>query len=256
MKKGQMKGQVTFFAVVGLMLVLFVLLYIASSFFLPAAIQKQVISSSSHQSLVSFIDSCISQTSKLALFFFGFVGGDVQPPAYPSFFSYDERYKIPYLYQQGKFIVLTSEFAQDVLEKYVDAHLQKCTRGFTSFPQFSITEELPRTKVSILDDEVVFSVFYPVFVVEDKAKLLLDPNYSARIPVVMKEMLQIANHIVELGRSDPLLIHWDYLTDVSSKAYNITTYAERDKTMVYRIVDIEHEVIGEPYILQFAVKAE
>jgi len=49
-------------------------------------------------------------------------------------------------------------------------------------------------------------------------------------------------------------IHWDYMTDVSNKNYNITTYTEDDSTIIYRIIDLENEIEKEPYIFQFANK--
>ena len=54
--------------------------------------------------------------------------------------------------------------------------------------------------------------------------------------------------------ADPTLIHWDYLTEVTKKNYNVTAYAELQESIIYRIVDEKYELLGEPYIFQFAVK--
>ncbi len=247
-------GQTSLFVILGILLLLLVALY-GLSFFVgkPTEQAKQTIGET-NQPLKAFVDSCVEQTAKLALFFFGFIGGDLTPPHYEQYFSYDERYKIPYLYNKGKTVFLTPEVVQNALGKYVDSRLHKCTGTFAPFPGLSITQSPPQTKVLLLENEVTFSVHYPITVTRDGKKSTVGPLFSSRVPLRLKEMTTITNKIIEQKKQDPSLIHWDYLTEITKKNYNITAYAEVDETLIYRVVDEKYTLLGEPYIFQFAVR--
>lgn len=252
------KGQLSFFALIGLILILAIILYVVvSKFLLETPLQRgqeELAESSIDQPIKVFIESCVTQTSRLGLFFFGFVGGDVTPQAYQNFFSYGARYKIPYLYYGGISTDLTKEFVQTTLAKYVDDNLKKCTGSFVPFPGVNIKDREPKTNVNLLDNEIVFSVNYPITVTRDNKKSVIGPEFTSKTALRLEEMRQITNQIISQKKSDPSLIHWNYLTDVTQKGYNATAYAEVDSTLIYRIVDERYELLGEPYIFQFAVK--
>ena len=250
----QKKGQTSLFFILGILLLLLVGLYALSFLALKPTEQAKQTFTETNQPLKAFVDSCVEQTAKLALFFFGFVGGDLPSPVYEKFFSYDERYKIPYLYDKGKTVFLNSDFVQNALGKYVDSNVQRCTGTFAPFLGLSITPSPPQTKVFLLDNEVTFSVSYPLTLFRDGKKSVLGPLFSTRVPLRLKEMVQITNKIVEQKKQDPSLIHWDYLTEVTKKNYNATAYAELDETIIYRLVDEKYSLLGEPYIFQFAVR--
>ena len=254
----QKKGQTTLFAILGLTILLVVVLYSASIYLLKEKPSEQVkqsaIEAQQDQPIKAFIDSCVEQTSKLSIFFFGFVGGDLDPAAYSNFFSYDVHYKIPYLYYSGKTHALTQEFVEKTLERYVDTKLKKCISGFEQFKGPQIIDVAPKTKVGLLDNEVTFLVEYPVTVMRDGKKSVIGPSFSTRVPLRLKEITLVSNKIVEQKVADPTLIHWDYLTEVTKKNYNVTAYAELQESIIYRIVDEKYELLGEPYIFQFAVK--
>ncbi len=249
------RGQTTLFTILGILLLLGVLLYMASVYAPKPEeeVKKQVTVTAEDQPIKSFVDSCVLQTARMALFFFGFVGGDVEPPAYKTFFMYDARYKIPYVYYEGATQYVTIDLVEKTLAQYVDAKLKKCTI-FSGFSGIQVTDAAPRTKVQLLDNEVVFSITYPVHIERDGKKNLVGPEWSARIPLRLKEMTEITNRIVERKHQDPSLIHWDYLTEITTKNYNATAYTEVNSTIVYRLVDEKNELLGEPYIFQFAVR--
>ncbi len=249
-------GQTTLFIILGLLILLGVLLYSFSVLKEKPAetAKKQSVVTAEDQPIKVFVDSCVEQTAKLALFFFGFIGGGLEPPVYEHFFVYNPNYKIPYLYGEGKTQYLTGDFVENTLGRYMDTKLRKCTGGFSAFPGTHISDESPKTKVQLLENEVVFTVAYLVTVERDGKKSQLGPEFSTRIPVRLKEMTETTNHIIEQKQQDQSLIHWDYLTEVSHKNFNVTAYTEVNATIVYRIVDEKHEVTGEPYIFQFAVK--
>ncbi len=72
-------------------------------------------------------------------------------------------------------------------------------------------------------------------------------------------MIEISRNIVEAEVQDTQregepLIHWNYLNDIGRMDYNITAHADKDDSIVYRIVDPKTLVHNEPYALQFANK--
>ena len=252
------RGQTTLFIILGVLLLLSVVLYVVMNYVLKEKSEqqskKELETTAENLPIKAFVDSCVTQTAKVALFLFGFVGGGVTPEAYEMSFAYDGRYKIPYLYREGKAVFLTSSFVENTLERYVDSKLQKCTGDFSGFPDAHVIGEKPRTKAQVLENEVFFTVTYPLTVERGEKKSMLGPAFSTHVPLRMKEILLLANEIVALKQQDQDLIHWDYLTEITRKGYNVTAYAEVNSTIVYRLVDNNYELLGEPYVFQFAVK--
>ena len=203
----------------------------------------------------AFAQFCVDTLAKNAVFYLGFVGGGLKNDVFPQFFHYDRFYRIPYYYYEGNSLILTEEgFKNIVLAKYMNENLRKCTNNFKAFENVRIVDSSARTTVEMSDDEVTFNVKYPVSINRGFQVKNLEPNYKAVVNVRLKEIIQIAQKIVENEVVKDRYIHWDYLTDVSNNNYNITAYTEDDNTIIYRVIDLENEIEKEPYIFQFGNK--
>lgn len=205
--------------------------------------------------LRSFIQFCVDTVAKDAVFYLGFVGGNLKNDAFPQFFFVDSFYKVPYYYYEGTSLILTEDgFKNLVLAKYMNDNIRKCTNNFRAFRNARIVDANAKTNVEMSDDEVIFNVRYPVSINRLFSSRNLEPNYIAVVKVRLKELIQIAQNIVQNEVRKDRHIHWDFMTDISSRNYNITAYTEHDNTIIYRIIDLENEMDKEPYIFQFANK--
>ncbi len=250
------RGQTTVFLIIGLIILIsFILLSTAKkedTSKLEVGIEAVKIDDANIRSFAQF---CVDTMAKNAVFYLGFVGGNLKNSVFPQFFHYDSFYKIPYYYYEGSSLVLTEDgFKNLVLAKYMNENLRKCTNNFKAFENVRIVDSSARTTIDVSDGEIIFNVKYPVSINRGFQVKNIEPSYKAVVKVRLKEIIQIAQKIVENEVVKDRYIHWDYLTDVSNKNYNITAYTEDDNTIIYRIIDLENEIEKEPYIFQFANK--
>lgn len=260
------RGQIGFFFILGVLLLLSVaLLFFAGGFqYKTAKIKVHEIAKETPPSFVSLrklIESCVDQTAELAVFYLGFIGGDVKPDPWAKqflkqpYFVYNKYYTIPYYtYEEKPLMLSDDEIKRDILARYMDINLQKCTNDFIEFPQYIVKDQSPSTIVDLSDEEVIFSVNYPVHAAKEEIQENIPSDYISRINVRLKEILSIARVITNFAAEDDRLIHWDFMTDVTSRDYNITAYTEKDKTLIYRIIDLNNTIDNEHYKYQFGVK--
>jgi len=205
--------------------------------------------------LRAFVESCVNTAAKNAVFYLGFVGGNLKDDIFKQYYPIGTIYKIPYYYYEGASLILTEDgFKNLVLAKYMNDNLRKCTNNFKAFENARIVDSNVKTNVELSGNEAIFNVRYPVSINHGFSVKNLDPDYIAVVRVRLKDILQIAQNIVENEVKNGRHINWDYLTEVSKRNYNITAYTENDNTLVYRIIDLENEIDKEPYVFQWANK--
>jgi len=254
----QKRGQVTTFIVLGLL----VLLGAGLLFYLTGTRQARLATTSLETQLSfeqltpeAYVQFCVEQTASKALFYLGFIGGDIQPDPNPFYFRYDDHYMLPYWYYKGKsYLPTKTEAEKNYLSRYVDTKLKSCL-DWTNLPQYDITESNVKTTTTIGASDVTFLIDYPVTVSQEGRSRQLEPQYTTTIKLRLNEILTIAKIIIDKEVEDDLYIHWDYLTDVTKRNYNITAYTEADETIVYRILDLQNSLYeNKPYIFQWANK--
>jgi len=107
----------------------------------------------------AFVQSCVDTTAKNAVFYLGFVGGNLKNDVFPQFFTHDSYYRIPYYYYEGNSFILSEDgFKKLVLAAYMNENLRKCTNNFRAFENIRIVDSAPKTIVDMSDSEVIFSV--------------------------------------------------------------------------------------------------
>ena len=205
----------------------------------------------------NFAENCVEKTGKEALFYLGFVGGRLNPDAFKNYYSYDENLKVPYFYFDGESKIplpYDEKYWAGLLDKYVNDNLQKCTNNFGSFEGMKIEQGKTAAKTKFTDDGIIFNVNFPVSIIRDFKKNDLEPDYIYGVKVRLRDILKIISVIVEQEANNDKYIHWDYLTEITDKDYNITAYTENDNTIVYRIIDLKNKIDDEYYYFQWANK--
>jgi len=203
----------------------------------------------------NFVQSCVDLVAKNAVFYLGFKGGNLKNDVFDKYFYIDSFYKIPYYYYEGNSLIFTEDgFKNLVLAKYMNDNLRKCTNNFEAFQNTRIVDANARTSVELTDNEAIFNIIYPVSINRGFSVHNLDRDYITEVKVRLKDIIAIARHIVANEVENDRYVHWDYLTDISNRNYNITAYTEDDNTIIYRLVDLENEIDKEQYIFQWANK--
>ena len=250
------RGQITVYIIIAIIIVI--------SFLILSTAKKQSVSKLDvgienvridDTNLRSFVQFCVDKTAKEAVFYLGFVGGNLKDDIFKKYFHIDSYYRIPYYYYDGTSLILSEDgFKNLVLAKYMNENLRKCTNNFKAFENVRIVDSSARTNVELSYNEAIFNVKYPVSINRVFQINNLNPEYITEVKVRLKEIIQIAQNIVENEVINDRQIHWDYLTDISNKNYNITAYTESNNTIIYRIIDLENKIDNELYIFQFANK--
>ena len=254
LKRGQITIYLAIFAIIAVAAVIFVFLGKQESSS-KNEIQKEL--SVDDANVRTFTEKCLEVTGKKAIFYLGFVGGRLSPDPFKEYYSYDANYKVPYFYIEGKNIIpnpYDEDYWERLVDSYINSNFRQCINNYKSFEGITIEQGNAKSNTEFTDKSVIFSVNFPVSVTRDFKKNNLEPDYVYEVDVRLRNILKTVTTIVEQEVKSDRYIHWDYMTDVTAKNYNITAYTEKDNTIVYRIVDLDNKIDDEHYLFQFANK--
>lgn len=246
------KGQTTIFIVIGVILILTMSILV----YLQNREQNEIENAyvNERETIQNFVQLCVDKTSQDALFFFGLTGGEYTNKVFNNYLVYDKYYKIPYYFYYKSEMPSIYSIENNILATYVNNNLKRCLKEFSIFKGFTFESKNDvDTIVTINKNDVVFKVQYPVTAVKERSVTTFN-QYFVKINSNLSEILNITENIVNMASLNDKIIHWEYLTDVTKKGFNITAHAEKDDTIIYRIVDPYSLIHNEQYYFQFAVK--
>ncbi len=120
------RGQFTVFAIMIVIIIASFLFYLSlgtQDDKSEAVPEKKKVFLTDDDNIRNFAENCVEQTSKHALFYLGFVGGNIVPDSFDDYFSYDGSFKIPYFYVEGENeipVPYDEEYWENLLQKYID----------------------------------------------------------------------------------------------------------------------------------------
>ncbi|MFH1455809.1 MAG: hypothetical protein ABIF40_02565 [archaeon] len=200
------RGQVTLLVILGLIILIFavfVVVYKDVLFLSDWERQRQasLIVPEEVQEPNDFILACIEETTQNALELLGSQGGyilipsDTIPQTDANMFSnYLEvfeggDYNVAYWFYETangvqKSAAPTIEEMQEHLVYYLNQNLGKCTNDFDMFETYNMTAGPIETEVDIQDDQVLFTIEYPLRVTLDSFRYNFDTFfYSMNVPL-------------------------------------------------------------------------
>jgi len=207
----------------------------------------------------NFVENCVTKTAKEALFYLGFVGGKLQPDPFEIYYNFDDSFKVPYFYIEGNNnipVPYKESFWTNLIDRYINNNLEMCIDNFESFEGTEVEFGRAISGTEFTESSVIFNVKFPVNIERDFKIVSLEPKYTDEINVRLRDILKFTTIIVEKEVKDDKYIHWDFLTQIGARNYNITAYTEEDNTIIYRIVDLVNKIDDEVYVFQFANKIE
>jgi len=207
----------------------------------------------------NFVENCVTKTSKEALFYLGFVGGNLKPDPFEIYYNFDDSLKVPYFYIEGNNnipVPYKERYWTNLIDRYINNNLDVCIDNFESFEGTKIDFGRAVSGTEFTGSSVIFNVNFPVTINRDFKVVNLEPKYIDEINVRLRDILEFTTIIVEKEVKDDKYIHWDFLTQIGADNYNITAYTEEDNTIIYRIIDLTNKIDDEVYVFQFANKIE
>ena len=129
-----------------------------------------------------FIERCIEDTGRYALFKLGTQGGYITLPL-----QHAEVAHLPvaYAFNGGNTLPGTPEMARE-LATFVDGHLTDCIdNGLAAFEERfgKISHQSPKTVAYVQRDEVRFTVDFPISISTEQGVLQYDKPYDVSVPV-------------------------------------------------------------------------
>lgn len=247
----QKKSQLSIFILIGIVLVIavaFVLIYLA-----PASQDTGKVETNDDAHITGFVEGCIDQKSKQALFYLGFIGGGTKQDFFTHYYEYDDYYRIPYYYYDDK-SAIDSIKIEKVLSNFMDDNLKYCIKSFRNFNDAEFEYSDPRTEVFIKENEVLFNVDFPVKIKKLNKEFSIGPVFTSKIPLRLKKIEEASRNIAKKAQQDPEIIDWNYLTELGEQNFNATAYTGYDSTIIYRITDNQNKIDNKEYVYQFCVK--
>ncbi|MBS3079693.1 hypothetical protein J4218_06225 [Candidatus Pacearchaeota archaeon] len=203
MKRGYVKGQISIFIIVGILIgVIGIFGYglkvqhddaISNEFFSQEELKPQI------ENIQSNVFMCLYEPSKEGLRVIGVQGGYYNKP--DKIFDLGNEF-IPYYYYEGNFLMPSSEKIADELESLVEDKVDVCLNEL-KFEGFELEHSLPNAKVSIDSGEVIFKIDSLVGISREGKRIVVDTkDYSVSHASALKDILEVANYIVDSHRID------------------------------------------------------
>src|SRR3989344_3752537 len=175
------RAQVTIFIILAIAIITGILIF----FFAKQETAKKQEIPPEIQPIYSFIEECIKQTGKEAVYSISEHGG--------YYFSLE----IPYYYIDGKTYIPTKEEIGNEIANGIDFELPFCTNNFTNFPDYNIKEGEIETNVNILDNSVLINVNYPIEITKGEKTSQLSQFEEIEIPIRLGIIYNAANEITQ-----------------------------------------------------------
>lgn len=245
----QKRGQITQFIIIGLLiLILLVILFSSQKTVVEEQITqetKQVVEVNSPKSVKQFIESCMEDISKPALYMIGLQGGSIVVPEQ----SYDLEYtQVAYSTFDGLNLAPTKRSVQVAFQDYVRKTLPQCLQDFAAFKAQGMVIEDGEIKTEIVfaDDKIMLVLHYPVNI-QQKDKITTFENYKPlTYGIRLSHLLDITTTLTEKAIRDPDAIDMTYLSLLD---VDVVTVTMSPTEIVYFLKDPQSRISeGVPYV--------
>jgi len=241
------RGQVTFFTIVAL-LVIVIAVFI--TYLMPPRIKTEfpsAISLPPHlQSVHNMVNTCLSFAAKNAVLVTAARGGSYTPKKvyeYPPLL-------ISYLYNQGQSLLPTLQEMETSIAKVTRDLAQECV-DFSRFPTLKITPVRAMESTAIIDEnKVTIQTTYPLTIIKDAVKSDLSIPYTHTVAVNLKRVYNALSLINNNIQKDPSSVP---LSTTLQTGMNVEVMSLDEKTFLYVLTDRQSIIDDLPLTIIFAV---
>jgi hypothetical protein len=176
------RAQVTIFIIIAILIV-------ASAVLIFSFRDKIKIFMLNSDPVYLFVQNCVEETGKDAIYFITQNGGYLFPPT----LSTSEG--TPYYFYNNKDYTPTKDRIGEEISDYIENSISYCTNEFTNFPDLNITEEEIKAKAKIENEKIILDVVYPLIINKGGSTRKLE-NFNNII--IQAEIGRIYNSIKEI----------------------------------------------------------
>ena len=240
------RGQITVFIIFGLIFLIFFLIILFTKSYRIERIDA--FSSGEISPIKNYVDLCTKSSASDALYLLGVQGGYTAPP---KLYFQSAYAKIAYWYYEGEDTSPTIEEMEQEISSYVNKALPECIESLNVFSDMGFEFEFGEinTKTKINENNVEFSIDYPITIIKGESKAEISEFYKM-IPVRLGHIHNITKNIIEKEVEDP---DWIDMTYLVNQDLNFKIYPYDEKTLIYSILDNTSKLnYGEEFIFLFA----
>lgn len=196
-----------------------------------------------------FITGCLRETTEDALRIAGERGGYIYPEkTLPGYTDYQGE-PVHYLYLYGRNMIPSREEVEALqISRYISDRLEECTGDFQGFGA-RVSAGEPDTTTTINDNNVLVMLKMPVTITTDRSTETMD-DFTASVPVRLGHLMDIAGVLIDSAVLNPNWVDLDYLGEIDAK---VELYVSGEDETVYKVIDPQSRLGGEPYSFQFAM---
>ncbi len=187
------RGQITIFIIIAIIFIASLALY----FIFKGGLRDEIISPESEE-IYLFVQACIYETGKDAIYDIGQSGGYFVASE-PSTDS-----GIPYYYLINKSYMPSKQRIEREISYYINTLLFFCTEDFVDFPEFEISEREIKADTQIQDNKIILNVEYPINIRKGESITRLRDFENIEIPVRLGVIYNAISEIIrdQLTRED------------------------------------------------------
>jgi len=201
------------------------------------------------QPVYNYVQDCLKETGENALVRIGEQGG--------YFLIFDEpaiESRIPYYLQGEQESILTQQEIEQNLAGFVREELSFCILNFKDFKEdYKISHELSKTEAKILNNEVKFSLDYPITITKDETKYQIK-DFSINLPIRLDKIYQVSEKIVQEQKLHPESICLSCLYNLGESYSVHIDMLDYGNSTIFTIIDDNSKINNESYEFNFAIK--
>ena len=205
------RGQFTLFVVLGIVVLILIGLFIVFQDDLLgfAGISQELSYPSEVQEVVDHVQECVDASSIEAVTQIGYSGGYYVVPD-RSFDSSSLGVVVPYFYDDGEDLTISSDTLEEELSSYVSALVDACVQ-VEQFSDLQIDLGDISTESLIEGDSVIVTVEYPFTVTAGESVYTITNPYEAEVVAGLGALRDVAESIVAYDVENPTAVDYTFL---------------------------------------------
>ncbi len=235
------RGQVTIFIIIAIIIVASMILFF--TFRDKLGIFKSQIS----DPVYLFIESCIEDTGKDAIYFVSRNGGYFFSPT----LSTSEG--LAYYYYNGKTYMPTKDDVEEEISSYIEETLSYCIEEFVDFPEFNITEREIKAKTTIKDEEIILNVEYPVTIKKGKSTNNLRNFKNIKIIVRVGIIYDSIKEMIQEQEGEEKIC-LSCISAIAKREGFTIDMVGTEEAIIFTLIDKYSKIKGIPLEFKFANK--
>lgn len=231
------KGQITFFIIVGIILLLSLVLYFSTQYLFKMPGKEKLTPAALNalkESLRLGIEKCIERETKNGAQFISSQSGYFALPA--SVLDVGET-PFPYGLEGKAKTLLTKQEVENNLANYLNLAIPTCI-GEGTFLGVDVKKSAPTSQVTISEDMIFVKVDYPIIIISENKEDTLG-NIQAKVPLRLGYVYSTVNELVDKLQSDP---DWIDMTYLSQSLLHIVIYPATAEGYLLTVEDVESKV--------------